>query len=1087
MVLINNRGKGRAAEVLRSKLSAEDRISVLSGLFSIYAFEALQQELSAVQQVRFLLTNVQVAGFRPTDVAVAEPLRVNGTPFETLLRNKLTQSAVARKCAEWVQSKVEVRQLNASTAEAWFLADKGSAAFAMRGAPFTAEALGMVPSKNLSMISADEGTVVAEFVEQFNELWESPEYSSDLKDELLAKLQELYAGNTPQSIYLLTLHSIFQDFLQEADADRIIKKDTGFYDSAVWNKLYKFQRDGVLGAIEKLERYNGCIIADSVGLGKTFEALAVIKYYELRNDRVLVLAPKRLRENWTIYSQNDRRNILLVDRFNYDVLHHTDLNRTSGYTGSINLATINWENYDLVVIDESHNFRNNPPVKDRITRYQRLMQDVFQKGVKTKVLMLSATPVNTKMTDLRNQVLFATEGRDDALAAAGIRSVDQTLQRAQRQFNAWLDKPADSRNAKDLVGALGLDYVRLLDLLTIARSRKHIEKYYGTEEVGKFPTRLTPINIKADVDLHREYPALENVNKQIGLLHLAGYSPLAYVLPSKRVHYEKLYDQTVAGSESKIFKQSDRESSLIHLMRVNMLKRMESSIHSFSETVDALQGQVENLLEKISTYEADKGLSVSLDSFDDDDYEQLDFNDPLFDDAVVGTKIKVLLEDMDLIRWRQDLEEDAAELKQLLTSSREVTPIRDEKLHELKKIIKAKADGSANSGNRKLLVFTAFSDTAEYLYKHVKDWALDELGLHSAQVTGGGNQTTLPGCRKDTNSILINFSPRSKDRDKLGEINGPEIDVLIATDTISEGQNLQDCDTVVNYDIHWNPVRIIQRFGRVDRLGSTNDSVQLINFWPNIELDEYIQLEARVSGRMVLLDVSATGEENVLVEEEGGSMNDLEYRRHQLEQLQGQALDLEDLSGGLSITDLTLSDFRMDISSQTETIKDSLASKPLGLHAVTRIDQKLASDGMEPGAIFVLKNTGAGATPSGSYPLAPFYLAYVSDAGQMMKHPEEPKLALDLLRTHALSNADTENTLAVFNKMTRNGLDMSHYQDLLATAINSLSGTSQEEKVASIFSRGATQIGSAAPTIGLQDFEVITWLALLPPVESTKS
>ena len=1078
-MLINNRGKGRAVEVLKSKLQTGDTVSVLSGLFSIYAFEALQKELAEVRQARFLLTDPPVTGFQFSNAAAQPPIGVHGTPFETLLRNKLTQASVARACAAWLRDTAEIKSLSASTGETWILTDNETQPFAMRGAPFTAESLGVVPSDNLSMITGDEGHVVGEFLEQFNELWDSSDYSSPAKDELLSKLEELYAANSPESIYLMSLQRVFQDFLHETDANSIIKKDTGFYDSAVWNMLYKFQRDGVLGAIEKLERYNGCIIADSVGLGKTFEALAVIKYYELRNDRVLVLAPKRLRENWTIYTQNDRRNALLEDRFNYDVLHHTDLNRTSGYTGSINLATINWENYDLVVIDESHNFRNNPPVKDRITRYQRLMQDVFQAGVKTKVLMLSATPVNTKMTDLRNQVLFATEGRDDALATAGIRSIDQTLQRAQRQFNAWLDKPAATRNSKDLVGALGLDYVRLLDLLTIARSRKHIEKYYGTAEVGKFPTRLTPKNFKPDVDLQGSYPALEQINRQIGLLHLSGYSPLAYVLPSKRAHYERLYDQTVAGSDSKVFKQSDRESSLVHLMRVNLLKRMESSIHSFSETVETLHRQVESLLGKIASYEENKGLSVSLESFDDDDYGQLDFDDPMFDDAVVGTKIKVLLEDMDLIRWRQDLREDAAELKLLLDSSRDVTPARDEKLHELMQIIRAKAANTDNRANHKIIVFTAFSDTAEYLYEHINGWALTDLNLHSAQVTGRGNQTTLPGCRKDTNSILINFSPRSKDRSKTGEVEGPEIDVLIATDTISEGQNLQDCDTVVNYDIHWNPVRIIQRFGRVDRLGSTNDSVQLINFWPNMALDEYIQLEARVSGRMVLLDVSATGEENVLVEEEGNAMNDLEYRRQQLEQLQGKALDLEDLSGGLSITDLTLSDFRMDISSQPEEVKSALEGKPLGLSAVTRLDAKLAADGLEPGAIFILKNTGAEARSSRSYPLAPHYVVYVSDSGQMMKHPEEPKLALDVLRTHALGESDQADAYRAFNKLTRDGRDMSHYQDLLQTAVNAISGTTQEKTSASLFSRGSTQIGSSVQAVGLKDFEVITWLAVL--------
>ncbi len=709
--------------------------------------------------------------------------------------------------------------------------------------------------------------------------------------------------------------------------DKIVKSATGIRNTVVWKKLFKFQRDGVVGAIDKLERLGGCIIADSVGLGKTFEALAIIKYYELRNDRVLVLVPKRLRDNWTLYKANDRRNILATDRFNYDVLNHTDLSRDGGKSGDIELSHVNWGNYDLVVIDESHNFRNKKsPRQGQETRYDRLMRRVIQEGVKTRVLMLSATPVNNRLADLKNQISFVTEGDDTALFDHGISSIEATVRKAQLQFNRWLASEETDRTPPRLIEMLGFDYFKLLDLLTIARSRKHIEKYYGTAETGTFPERLKPINYKPDVDRAGEFSSIREINNEIRRLTLAAYAPLRYVLPHKQAAYDAKYSTQIRGGES-FFRQVDREESLIQLLRVNILKRMESAVPSFALTVKRQLTDVEATLAKIEAQE---------ESVEEIDIEDVDLDDPAFESLLVGRKVKVLVQDVDLVRWKQDLIEDRNRLATLYSAARQVGAARDAKLAQLREIIVAKTRNPLNPNNRKVIVFTAFADTAQYLYAELAAWAQSELGLHSALVTGAGrNQTTLPHLRKDLASILTAFSPRSKERPEDLATEG-DLDLLIATDCISEGQNLQDCDFLVNYDIHWNPVRIIQRFGRIDRIGSPNERIQLVNFWPNIELEEYINLEQRVSGRMVLLDISATGEENIIEQQSGNQMNDLEYQRTApVMKLQDAVIDLE---ASPAVSPSPTSRSRISESTSPNTLRPIRADSrilPLGTFAVT--------------------------------------------------------------------------------------------------------------------------------------------------------
>jgi SNF2 family DNA or RNA helicase len=980
--------------------------------------------------------------------------------------------SLALDFAAWIEKSVTVKGSPTPLPQAaWIVKDSsGTPARVINGTcPLTTSGLGIVSGEQFSFVQAtdslEECSLLAGW---FQQMWNSLPDSSQSKNALLAQLCEITAQREPSLIYALTLFHLFKDRDEALDEEKIIKTATGIRNTVVWKKLFKFQRDGVLGAIDKLERFGGCIIADSVGLGKTFEALAIIKYYELRNDRVLVLSPKRLRDNWSIYKANDRRNILASDRFNYDVLNHTDLSRDSGKSGDIELSHINWGNYDLVVIDESHNFRNKATRKDRETRYDRLMRRIIKEGVKTRVLMLSATPVNNRLADLKNQIAFVTEGNDTTLADHGIESIETTIRKAQLQFNRWLGGPEKDRTPQNLVEMLGFDYFTLLDLLTIARSRKHIEKYYGTAETGRFPERLKPINYKPDVDLAGEFRSIREINQEIRKLTLAAYAPLRYVLPQKQDAYDEKYSTQIRGGES-FFRQADREESLVQLIRVNVLKRMESAVTSFALTLKRQLADVEATLARIESHS---------EIIEEIEIEDIDENDPAFESLLVGRKVKVLLKDVDLIRWKQDLIEDRNRLSTLYSAAHQIGASRDAKLNKLREVISEKVRVPINHGNRKVIVFTAFADTATYLFEHLSEWASDELGLNSALVTGSGqNRTTLPHLRRDLASILTAFSPLSKERPEDLDNEG-DIDLLIATDCISEGQNLQDCDFLINYDIHWNPVRIIQRFGRVDRIGSKNERIQLVNFWPNIQLEEYINLEQRVSGRMVLLDISATGEENIIEQQSGNQMNDLEYRRHQLLKLQDTVIDLEDLSSGVSIADLTLTDFRIDLAQYLKRHPGQLDSFHLGAFAVTTSPES----GIPPGIVFCLRAEGKAAEKAfePGYPLAPHYLIHAGEDGEALLPFTQAKTVLDRLkRLCAGRDIPDSGAIARFNKATSNGRNMAHARKLLTGAVASITGKKEERAVASLFYPGGTH-ALKGEFAGINDFEVVAYLVILP-------
>ena len=1047
-------------DLIQPWLRPGHQIDLASQALSLLAFEKLGKKLFRMGKARLILP--------PND----EELNLFGSDADRAARNRLQGRWLASRCADWIEKKVEVRRADQNIPQGAFVLRNGNGIpkqGVLGSFSFSTYGLGLAPGNPLNLIQASEIPEESELLcKWFEKQWSALSEGDGAKAGVVDLLRSLAVHRDPLSIYALILHHIFRAQGDELDEEKVIKSATGIHNTAVWRMLYKFQRDGALGAIDKLSRFGGCIIADSVGLGKTFEALAIIKYYELRNDRVLVLCPKRLRDNWTLYRANDRRNFLAGDRFNYDVLNHTDLSRDCGFSGDIDLSYVNWGNYDLVVIDESHNFRNKrTPRQGGETRYDRLMRRIIREGVKTRVLMLSATPVNNRLADLRNQIAFATEGNDVALVDHGISSIDGTTRLAQKKFNRWLDLDEAERTPSRLIDMLGFDYFALLDRLTIARSRRHLHKYYGTTETGRFPEQLKPINVKPEVDLAGEFPSIREINFEIRRLNLASYAPLRYVLPHKQDAYDEKYSTKLASGEG-YFRQVDREESLVQLLRVNALKRMESSVVSFALTV---QRQLDDVNATI------RRIEEQADELEELDIADVDIEDPAFESLLVGRKVKVLLQDVDLIRWKQDLIEDRNRLATLHATACEVTETRDAKLAELRDVIERKCQSPINSENRKVIVFPAFADTARYLYQQLSPWARDTLGLQSALVTGtGGNQTTLPHLRKDLVSILTTFAPRTKERPKNLAEEG-EIDLLIATDCISEGQNLQDCDWLINYDIHWNPVRIIQRFGRIDRIGSPNECIQLVNFWPNLELEEYLRLEQRVSGRMVLLDISSTGEENLIEQQSGDPMNDLEYRRKQLLKLQDSVINLEDLSSGVSITDLTLTDFRIDLADYLREHSDTLATFPLGAYAVTITPD----DGIPPGMIFCLRAEGPASNRQfePGYPLAPYYLVHVGEDGAVQLSFTQAKQVLDRLKLLCLGrDLPDAGACARFDKSTRGARDMRVAQRLLSTAVASIVGEGDDRAVASLFSPGGTH-AFASEFAGINDFEVVAFLAVL--------
>ena len=1079
MKLINN-----VTETLKDDLSVEiherSKLSIAAACFSIYAFQELKKQLTSIDELRFIFT----APTFVTEKAKKEKRefyipRLNrernlyGTEFEIKLRNELTQKAIARECAEWIKKKAVFKSNKSNEDMMGFMNvdDKNY----MPITEFSTVGLGCERGNNAyNYIQKTEAPMSSAYLSLFDQLWNDKSKLQDVTDEVIDSITAAYNENTPDFIYFVTLYNIFNEFLEDVSEDVLPNEATGFKDSKIWSMLYNFQKDAALAIINKLEKYNGCILADSVGLGKTFTALAVIKYYENRNKSVLVLCPKKLTNNWNTYKDNYVNNPIASDRLRYDVLYHTDLNRTHGKSNGLDLDRLNWGNYDLVVIDESHNFRNggkiieNPDENDKENRYVKLLKKVIRAGVKTKVLMLSATPVNNRFNDLKNQLALAYEGHTDYIDEKldTTRSIDEIFKNAQRAFNTWSKWEACDRTTANLLKMLDFDFFEVLDSVTIARSRKHIQKYYDTTDIGTFPTRLKPISLRPHLTDLESAITYNQIFEQLMQLSLTIYTPTHYILPSKREKYSDLF----GDDKNKIgFDQMGREQGIRRLTAINLMKRMESSVYSFNLTLTRIKELIESTIKTIEEY--DKSSEKNLDLTDISNVDEFDGEDQNNDDLFsFGKKVKINLADMDYVSWKAGLDKDRDTLELLTLMIADITPEHDLKLQELLSLIDKKLENPINEGNKKVIIFTAFADTASYIYDHVSTYVKDKYGLNTAMVSGSvEGRTTCPKLKSDLNTVLTCFSPISKDKKLLMPNDNTEIDFLIATDCISEGQNLQDCDYLINYDIHWNPVRIIQRFGRIDRIGSRNKVIQLVNFWPDVTLDEYINLKAKVETRMKIVDMTATGDDNLLSDEE---KTDLEYRKAQLEKLQEEVVDIEDMTTGISIMDLGLNEFRLDLLEYIKNHPD-IEKAPFGLNTVVP-----ANEDAPAGVIFVLKNRSDSVNSDNQNRLHPFYMVYISDDRKVICNHLSPKDMLDKMRYLCKGKTEPYSELCKqFNKETRDGRNMSQYSNLLGDAIASIIEVKDESEIDSFL--GGGQVSFLNNEIkGLNDFELICFLVV---------
>lgn len=1060
---------------LRQTVKRGSKVSIAAACFSMYAYKELKAQLEQVDEFRFIFTSPtfikEKAEKQKREFYIPRLSRESslyGTEFEIKLRNEMTQKAIAKECADWIKRKATFKSNVTGENMGGFMTVKAPAEevayMPMNG--FTTVDIGCERGNNsYNMVNRMEAPFSTQYMQLFESLWNDKDKMQDVTDVIISNISTAYNENSPEFIYFMTLYNVFSEFLDDISEDVLPNEATGFKQSKIWSMLYDFQRDAVLAIINKLEKYNGCILADSVGLGKTFTALAVIKYYENRNKTVLVLCPKKLSENWNTYKDNYVNNPIASDRLNYDVLFHTDLSRAGGFSNGLDLDRLNWGNYDLVVIDESHNFRNGAGThaNTQENRYVKLMDKVIRAGVKTKVLMLSATPVNNRFTDLKNQLAIAYEGNSEFIndKLDTKKPIDEIFRQAQKAFNAWSKLDPEDRTTDALLRTLDFDFFEVLDSVTIARSRKHIEKYYNTEEIGKFPQRLKPISRRPSMTDLSSAINYNQIYEQLMQLTLVIYTPSNYIFPSKMSKYIDL-----THNKGNNLTQKGREQGIQRLMSINLLKRLESSVYSFNLTLSRILALIKITISAIDSFEKNGKADLDMYEASDSDFDIDDENNDYF---TVGKKVKIDLADMDYKTWRDELQRDADTLELLTLMIADVTPEHDLKLQTLLHLLDEKIKHPINEGNKKVLIFSAFSDTAEYLYDQVSAYMKSNYGLDTAVITGSiDGRTTIKGLKATLNNVLTCFSPISKSRDVLMPGSTKEIDILIATDCISEGQNLQDCDYLVNYDIHWNPVRIIQRFGRIDRIGSRNQYIQLVNFWPDMTLDDYINLKSRVETRMKISVMTSTGDDDLINPEEKG---DLEYRKQQLKRLQEEVVDIEDMSTGISIMDLGLNEFRLDLLEYIKT--HDLSTKPKGLHAVVP-----ATKENPEGVIFVLRNINNSINIDNQNRIHPFYMVYIGVDGEIVCDYLNPKKLLDTVRLLCRGKSEPELTLCdKFNKETDDGRNMEEVSQLLSDAINSIIDVKEESDIDSLFSAGGTS-ALMSEINGLDDFELICFLVV---------
>ncbi|WP_424946747.1 helicase-related protein [Candidatus Spongiihabitans sp.] len=1093
IILDNRSPQTSVGEYLRGQLAGGAKVlRIVSAYFTVYAYEMLRDRLENVGAVQFLYGD-------PGSVGEVDPGEKQGKGFDLterglLPKQLLQQKRLARDCEKWVEeSRVKVRtikQANFLHGKMYHIERQGALDTAVVGSSnFTRRGLGFNQGANLELnLAVSETDTCDQLKHWFDDVWRDENLTRDARKDVLAALRRLGENCSPEFVYFKTLLEVFRDRLgaREETGDRL--GDAHLKDTRIWQALYQFQRDGVAGIINRLRQHNGCILADSVGLGKTYTALAVIRYYQAQNQRVLVLCPKKLNENWKLYPTQfgQKGNPFKDDNFHYEVLHHSDLSRVSGESNGINLAEFDWASYGLVVIDESHNFRNESrSARDesgeiiRRSRYERLLEDVIKAGGKTSVLMLSATPVNTSLTDLRNQIYFMTGKHEAAFQETlGIGHLSAMLSAAQKQFKHW-EQQIGEKHKRDLFDQLGGEFFTLLDAVSIARSRRHIKKFYPevVKEIGGFPEQAMPQNETPPTDLQGEL-SFEALNEEIKNFGLSIYTPAAYVISEQA-------KQELAEEKKRFnFNQADREKWLIGMIRVNFLKRLESAAPSLALTLQRTMGKIDQLVTRIERYQSAHAI--------DEEVPENDWEDELEDEDFIVNKARhpFAFKDLDLSQWLDDLKKDHRVLNNVLAKVAAITPQRDGKLAALNKQIRDKLKNPTTDKdgreNRKVLIFTTFKDTALYLHKELSP-LMEEFGANYAMVVGDTTKTTY-GNNK-FNDILTNFAPIGRSRFKRDENGVPivdgesEIDILIATDCVSEGQNLQDCDLVVNYDIHWNPVRLIQRFGRIDRIGSRNKEVKMINFWPMEELDRYINLQSRVEARMALVDASATGDDRLVPDNEirDNAQMEQNFRDAQLRRLRDEVLDLDDLDDGVTLSDFSLDDFLAQLMNYLEQNREQLENAPLGVYAIADCawQQESLIRNATPGVIFCLRHKNPPKDARVRSPLKAYYLVYVRDDGEVRYNYTHAKQVLELFGE--LARGKNEPLLPrcdAFDRETDNGQNMGKYDQLLDSVFLAISKQFDRQEAGSLNNRDGILSRQSEQPRNANDFELVTWLVI---------
>jgi len=1017
-MILDNENENLKVHEWISKYTEEGKFDIVTGYFTIGALSFLSKTVNEkIDQFRLVLGDIvslDIEENRPLDL-LNENISIEAS---------LKLSRISQECVKFLrQENVIAKTLEPNFCHAKsFLFnpmedDDRNKYFISGSSNLTEAGIGLKQTNNIELNIAETGNnnQYKELVEWFETLWNKPQAhlkktiinkdgsikKVDFKEYLISEIEKIFIKYTPREIYYKILFELFGSQLLEDESDPDFNRQVGrLENSVIYNALYGFQKKGVLSLIRMLQKYNGAILADAVGLGKTWSALAVMKFFQQQGREILLLCPKKLEINWKRYRKHQDSKFE-KDQLDFFVRFHTDLNeaRVEKYDDRADKYFTN-DKPKLIVIDESHNLRNN-----KSNRYKFLMESILQPNEDIKVLMLSATPINNSLNDIRNQFNLMVQGNvygyEESL---GVKNIDYSFRRAQKAFNEWRSSPAPI--ISDFIKELPANFFTITDNLTVARTRKMIE---GQEASLVFPKKEKPINLFVTPHELGNFETFEELFNQFPPM-LSGYQPSFYLDES-------------AETQNVLQDEKQRDRFLVKMLYILMVKRLESSWFSFYSTVGKIKDHHQNALDKIKAFQENKkNESISEEDFslfEDDDLEAD------YEEFTLGKKRKISIEDIDaagnLDNYKFDLKKDIDALDNLYSNlikfekkieKETIQPNNlksvDNKLEVLIQQINKKRASGKNDGNQKMVIFTVYRDTANYLFKELKARGFDKL----AMVSGSGSLVSdTDEESKLFEPILERFAPftklyREKEWDfesftsstldyknwiewvaenhpkTYNKLQNP-IDIIIATDALSEGQNLQDADMVVNYDIHWNPVRIIQRMGRIDRLGSPNKTISGINFWPSKNINIYLNLQGRIEQRMAAMKL-AGAEVDINFSDSFREMAHDENLDQQMtnRMLRQMEVTFDDLDGeeSFGFDDLSLENYRQDLWDEFNKDKEKYQRMPKGVYSGYKGDKNICSqDG-----IIALMGYPHRPTKAKSHEYKVFELIYINQKGEQV-------------------------------------------------------------------------------------------------------